>query len=329
MEQLTGLIGLTQDDLPLTPVWQETDYKQSSVGLYVYNLISPLLVAEQVDALAFQRINDAYGEALKLVPAELATFLGGRLRSRFQPSNIQIGEFDSTGIVMVTAPRAGFAILTKDMQGGAIVLSKIGVMLDAPVEGLLIAVEKDGELIRELDIDVTANDKTLYGINPLTLPLDGSTYTISYPLTGAYRPKNNQLNCGCGGKDRYINEVLAKDIRQINGNLAHGLILYGKTTCNFSAVAADLLINNQYNAAIAYLLYYRTGLNIVDRMLNGDLSPYAQLRGDDLVAKKTEWEAEAGKYLTWLTQHWKPDTVPVNRCYACGGGGMYLGGMRL
>ncbi|MCX6218355.1 hypothetical protein [Spirosoma sp.] len=259
---------------------------------------------------------DAYEAAMLQLPAEIIGFIGGRVQNRFSSFSRMIGEIDSTTIVSVSGSTAGIEFRTNVLKGGSLVIDRLGLLLNANVDALPVTVRKNGVPIRVWTLDVAMLDSASYDVTPLKLETDGSTYSITYPLLGGYYPRNNQLSCNCGNKDYNLNLVLATPLRSINGNLAHGLLLHIYSECDFTGLVCDLLANNQYTAAIGYMLYYKTGLNVIDQLENGQLSPYTQIREGELEAKKAEWTAKMSEYITWLTQNWSGN-IPDQRCYLC------------
>lgn len=367
MDCLRGLVGLiqgTSQNYGLPTPSGDDDYTSSSLGLWAWNLVGPYLLesgrmdhvgANADDVPIWQGLTSAYESALLQLPKELVGFLGNRLQSSFTTYTGRIGEVATTGIVAIDGTLAGYALPTRRLDGASLVISRIGLMLNTSVNALPITVtrydgpipvspqgtlraylasdylkDRTGEVMKVWTLDVTGNDSRTYAVTPISLPLDGSVYVISYPINGSYYPLNNRISCGCGGKDKNLNDMLMYPIGSINGDQAHGLLLDLTASCDFSGVVCDLLLNNQYTAAIGYLLYYKTGLNVLTALLGGQLSPAVQIQTADLVAKRTEWESEMSKYLTWMTTEWKTDLLPGNRCYVCNkSGNIYRGTIRL
>lgn len=324
------------------------DYTQSSLGLFAWDLVGPVLLADgRMDTYSesgdlWAGLIRAYESALLQLPAELAGFLGDRLKSSFGSYTGRLGFPASTGIVAVAGNLAGFVLPTRVLAGGSMTISKIGLLLNVTTPNLSVTVTRyhgplgrncsgnltsllaspelegqTGEVLKTWTLDVTANDAGTYAVSPLVLPLDGSVYTISYPLTGGYLPKNNRLSGCCGSNTKAISDTLTVPLASINGDMAHGLLFEVSVGCKFSGVTCDLMLNEQYNAALGYLLYYKTALNVLEDIRGGKLSPAVQIRTEDLVSRNEEWTAKMSQYLTFITQSWEPGLLPAGRCYTC------------
>lgn len=349
MDCLRGLIGLTNSPKYLDQeLGLSEDHKTSSLGKWAWELIGPILLGEgnmdtnQVTNDVWIDLINAYESALVQVAKDLPAFLGSRIQAKFGPYSGRIGETGTTGIVAVPGGLAGYALPTRELLGGSLFINKLGLMLNAEVSNLLISLTRyngpmpvlpstnltsflngsymqyaKGEVIKQWNIDVIALDSTMYKVTPMALPLDGSIYTISYQLPPGVYPMNNRLSCNCGGKDETLNKMLTTRLQSINGDHAHGLLLEMSSTCDFSGLICDLLTNNQYEASIGYMIYYRTALNVVEMLLGDKLTPAVQIRKEDLTAKRDNWEAELGKYLAWITTNWDPSFLPSSRCYMC------------
>lgn len=353
MDCLRGLVGIATD----AQLVSEPTYRDSELGLYVWSLLGPYMVNDgRLDQPGdVELVINAYESALKQVPRELIGFLGTRLQSRFVGTTGRIGETATSGVVAVPGNLAGYALPTREMQHGSLTINRIGLMLNNSVTDLPITVTRYAgplpvaptsslssflsssylqnqwpEVLKTWELDVASQDTRTYAVTPLSLPLDGSIYVFSYPLQAGYMPMNNRMSCGCGGKDRVWNEVLTTPVGALNGDHAHGLLLEVSASCDMTHAVCDWLGNVQYQAAIAYLLYYKTGLNVLRDLLGGSLSPAIQISKEDLLAKRQEWEGEMSKYLTWLTANWDSSLVPDGRCYRCDQSGqIYRGTLRI
>jgi hypothetical protein len=351
MDCLRGLVGLLKEPMQDfgAPIGVE-DYQASALNLYAWNLLGPVLLDDgnmwpnaEGNADFFGGLVDAYEAALVQVAKELPGFLGDRIKPAFPAQSRVLGEYATTGIVAVTGGLAGYALPTRLLAGATLTIRKIGLILNTSRDNVAITVTRyagplpdasygsnlnallatsyfvnqQPEVLKVWNLPVTGLDTKLYSVTPLDLPLDGSVYVISYPVTTGFYPMNNQLSCNCGNKDESINKILTQRVRSLNGDQAHGLLLDISATCDFSGLICDLLLNNQYQAAVAHIIYYKTALNVLADLLGGKLSPAIQVNKEDLEARRTDWEGELSRYLSWLTANWDSSMIPSDRCYVC------------
>lgn len=329
MNCFQNLVGITPDACECLPEAPEgVDLHASISGLYLANLVGECMVLKNdCSSDVWGVMTSALDDAHKVVTGSVLSQLGNKIQNRYTPFSGILGEGAYAGIKVVSG-NATLTLKTKQIDGMTLVLRKIGVMVNQAVSGLLVTVRKDGTAIKAYTLSVTAYSDRLYPTSPLILPLDGSTYTFSYDVGGEFMPLNNNLSCGCGGKDSIINQFFTPNIT----GPAFGFRLDMESRCDSSEVVCDMMNDAVYKTAIAYMVQYKAAELVMQRILakgQNALKTYQAFGLEAINQRMSAWKAEYDTYVNWIRSNANLRNLPENRCYKCGSNNYAVGGLKL
>lgn len=313
--KLNHLIGLA----PFGPTCSlsgilPTAITESDSGLFMTDMDSLNLDLEEArtdctkDSL-WEYLHAARKNALATMETDLLTALESMYQLQLQPFRGLLGEQRAAGYVagLTEGQTVSVSLTTRSLPGAFLKLYRIGLVVNSNVD---VQVSVPG-LVTPLTVVCSANTNSFTSLpEPLLLPLDGSTYTFSYVVSG-FVPQANKLNCDCGGQQERINQYL---IGLVNAP-ANGLILTLEAGCNgLAAVYATLAANGAAAKVLAAALRFQALALAVERILNsGTIQRFTLMEADQLYAKRNTYKKEYSDRIHWLVT---PKGIDIAGC-AC------------
>lgn len=319
------------------------DYNEGQTDIYLDELdglqLEPLSASEGCEqGDLWQMMATARANATDIFKTDLLTCLGSTLESRRHNFSGIIGDSAQNATLNLTTDKAGLVIRPYEIQGGYFNLKRIGLLFDTTAS-ITIKVFSNEDMETEIasyTMNTAANVLqyvTLTG--GLELPLWSNSvsnleYYIVYDLTGAYSPKNNKLDCGCGRTSdvSYKNWITVHGIKGDVGTdydkftttkEINGLILDGEFTCDSSRLICSdeykLDFVNGRGKQIAYAIRFRAAVSLVQKILDsGEINRYTLLGREALYGKRAHFQKEYDAWIVWLCEN---TTVVNTDCLKC------------
>lgn len=216
--------------------------------------------------------------------------------TRLQPFRGLIGQ--ETGIGYVKGLQDGqlvtTSIKTNQLPGATLTITRIGLLVSADVD---VQVNLPG-LNTPVTVVCSANTASYTTLEkPLVIALDGQNKNFSYVVQD-FRPRNNTLNCGCGGQQDRINQYLPSLI----DTPANGLLMVAEAGCNkLEAVYSAYEDGQAIMRTLARTLLLITLANAVQRIItSGTVQRFAMMENDQLLGKRASYMKDYADRINWL-----------------------------
>lgn len=231
---------------------------------------------------------------------------------RLQPFRGMIGQTESMGVVagLSEGDTVSVALATNELPGAFVRITRIGLLVsnDADVQ---VSLPGLGAPVTVVCSANTASYTTLP--EPLLLPLDGQSKTISYQIAG-FRPRNNKLNCSCGGQQERVNQYLPGLVN----TAANGLLLQAEAGCDaLGALYESYQDGEAVSRVLATTLRLITLANAIQRIItSGQIKRFTLMENDQLYGKRNAYLKDYADRINWLAG---PKGVDFTRsaCYLC------------
>lgn len=210
-----NIIGVSRSECACYP---SNPYNTSNSDLYVDELEGMENIKQALTDLSDCDSTDIWEVAMKSVDQAIRLFIGNtnaeliqKYKLRKLPFNGAIGQKTYKQTRAVTKQYAGLRIVCADVVSGSLVLKNIGtIFANTGVLTLYVYDNTNTALYTINNIATTASkwkDNTLP--TEISLPLhndyvDNVEYFIFYEVNTSNYPKDNTINCGCGGSQKYL-----------------------------------------------------------------------------------------------------------------------------
>lgn len=340
---LKNVIKLSRTQCECFDNGKPDDYNSGQSEVYLDELdglqLEPLLASEGCEqGSLWDMMARARANATMEFKTDLLMCINSNMQSRRHNFQGIIGDAAQNATLNLTTDRAGIVIRPYEILGGYFELKRIGLLFNAtsPITIKVFSNEDMENEIASYNMNTTANVLQYVTLSePLKLPLwsndvNNIEYYIVYDLTGAYLPKNNKLDCGCGGRS----DVSYKSwitLHGISGNVGtdysnysttkeiNGLLLDGIFTCDSTRLICSdeypLDFVNGKGLEIAYAIRFRAAVTLVQKILDsGEINRYTLLGREALYGKRAHFQKKYEEWLMWLCQN---TTVVNTDCLMC------------
>jgi hypothetical protein len=207
-----------------------------------------------------------------------------------------IGQEEGIGYVkgLVDGQTVAVTLNPELLPGASLTITKIGLVVSADVD---VQVSLPG-LAGPITVVCSANTASYTTLpEPLVIPLDGKPKVFSYTVQG-FRPRNNTLNCGCGGQQDRINQYF----RGLVDTPAFGLLLGAEASCNkIEAVFTAYEDGGAVSRTLARTLLLITLANAIQRIItSGEISRFTMMETDQLYGKRNNYMKDYADRINWL-----------------------------
>jgi hypothetical protein len=219
--------------------------------------------------------------------------------TRLQGFRGLIGQEQGTGYVkgLTDGQLVTTSIRTNRLPGAMLTITKIGLLVSADVD-VQVNLPRLTSPVTVVCSANTASYTTLQ--KPLFITLDGQNKDFSYVVQD-FRPRNNTLNCGCGGQQDRINQYLPNLIDVP----ANGLLLVAEAGCDkLAAVYTAYEDKGAIMRTLARTLLLITLVNAVQRiMTSGKISRFTMMDDEGLRNKRASYLKDYADRINWLANN--------------------------
>lgn len=273
-------------------------------------------------------------EAIYTVIAELTAAIQMRTKPRRDMFKGLIGEESYKNTRQMTTAMAGSSLLMAPVRGGTMMIRAIGTIFNA-VDAFNVGIYGKDGLIQAVPVTTLANKVTWTElVDHIELPMrDRRTryhrYDFVYQVDGSSSPKDNTVNCGCGGtssynrmrplwestKDPWSEWVLAAGIEGNDiddrenwkySKYANGIILDVYFKCDSSLIVCDERMD--YNSdpmahVLAHTFRFKAAELLIGKILSSpDISVYTMSNREQYAANKEFFIEKSNSRIAYLAQ---------------------------
>ena len=344
MSCLDKIIGLSQTECACFDEDKPTDYNVSLSGVYLDELDGfPGLetlgsISNCEEGSIWKIMEKALEKSILQFKADMLSGMENAFKTRRPNFKGLIGDIAFNNTLILTQNKAGIRIRSHNVVGGYFDLTRIGLMFNA-TSSITIKVFSNLDQVNEIasyTMMTAANNTQFVRLtNPLRLPLWSETghhieYYLVYDLTGAYYPKNNKLDCGCGKKMdvSYKNWISLEGIRGNAGtmyndfqssNELNGLVIEGSFTCDSSRLICSdeypLDFNSGRALQMAYAVRFKTAQSVIQKVLDtNEINRPNMLSREALYGKRNSF---GKKYEEWIEYLVTNTEILNSDCLVC------------
>lgn len=258
--------------------------------------------------------------------ADLLSCINDSYQSKRPNYSGVIGQTTFNSTLNITDNMAGVKYIFPTIVGGKMIVKRIGVMVNASTNVTVKVFNNDENsttAIAQYTIAAAANSATFATlVTPLELPLWSKNgvqleYYFVYSLTGAFLPKNNKPDCGCGGNKTAINWKQWINAYGIKGNSANAFSTFTSTTelnglvvdAEFKCDMSRLICSDEYpmdftsgrDLQIAYAIRFKAGALAIDNALSlGEINRFTMLDREALYGKRNHYRKQYEDLIPYL-----------------------------
>jgi hypothetical protein len=302
----------------------------------------------------WETITDAMQTAIKLTVTDSNILLGKTYALKREPLNGQVvGDIKARETYNPAANYAVIRIACNPIKGGYFTLRKLGTIFEAIGSFNVSLYNNVDGFLESFAVTSLANKHLATPLNKKYPVYSKYTncleYYLVYEFDDVNRPKDNAASCGCGGETLNYNlasPYFAKNYRNaqwtkyvmvgstvinslseledglsnVASNKMLGLTLELDFACDVNSVICDEdagldFTGNKFAMALAFAIYYQTGVQLANKFLNNKtLDPKKLINTDKWEENAIEWQAKYSDYLTYLVSE---VSIKANDCFTC------------
>jgi len=349
------IVGLSAADCECIAQDRPEDYNVSKSGLFLDELspISSLIGPAECDKTVWDLAQNAVDSAVTQFVADSNALLGQKYRLKRKAVSKQVlGEIKHKDTV---SPGKNYAVVTVDcspVRGGAMRLRNLGGVFSQVGPVSVDLYDNVSGYLSTHEITTVANKHTEVAVN-LDLPLyskyvENVQYYLVYQFDENNPPKDNRLNCGCGGwtpsyntnapyyrnvgghkrapwadyvmvGGRQINSVSElEDEVTVMSNRMYGLTLELDFSCKVDEVLCEDALDfsgNPLALSMALAIQYSAAVKLSDSVLrSGVLSRENMVNRDEWEEAALTWQAKYNEHVNYIVS--EVDHT-ANDCLAC------------
>lgn len=334
MTCLENIIKLSRTECECFDEGKPTDYNEGKSEVYLDELqgltLSGLQGSESCEAgglwdmMARSREN-----AVLQFRSDLMAAIQMNYTSKRPNYSGTIGDLAFNSTLNLTEDKAGLVIRPYQIVGGYMTINRLALMFNvtAPITIKVYNNEDYTTEIASYNVNSAANTVQYVALSvPLKLPLWSTSvstleYYIVYDLTGAYLPKNNKLDCGCG-KSVSVTWKNWISMHGIKGSSSSTFNTYATTKelnglavdATFSCESGRLICSEEYPLdfsgndgramQIAYAVRFKAGEMLVQKILDSDaINRYTLMNREALYGKRAHYQKKYEEWILYLVEN--------------------------
>jgi hypothetical protein len=303
---LTNVIKLSRTECECFDDDKPTDYNEGQADVYLDELegISLTILGGAADCEKggiWELLAWAREEATKAFKADLLGCIGTNYTPRRPAYSGVLGQNSFTSSLNLSESIVGLKMAFPQIVGGTMTVKRIGLAVNQSVPVTVDVYNNDENQTTPLasyTINTTANSLTYATLGtPLELPMWSNNvsrleYYFVYTRTSGLQPKDNKMDCGCGGvPPAWKQWVLPVGMQGNNNsysqfttsNKANGILLDVDFRCNTARLICSDdkpfdFNNNGWDMQIAYAVRWKAGALLLQKMLDSaNLNRYTMM----------------------------------------------------
>lgn len=332
MECLENVIKLSRTECTCFDADKPMDVSEGKSDIYLDELegLNLKLIESASDCESgslWDMMSKARENATKQFKADLLTAVAVNYTPKRPAFSGIIGSTQFTRTLALTANQALLKWTPYRIVGGYMTIKQIGLLFNT-TSSFNISVYSNEDQVTPIAVyPVTSAANTLQYVTlttPLRLPLwskniTGLEYYFVYDLTGAYLPKDNKSDCGCGSGSAL---TMFKNWGSVKGSVGNspapfssftdtaelnGLLLDASFTCETSRIicSEDAPLdfdNDAFAMNFAYAIRAKAGEMLIEMILaSGEINRFTMLDREVLWGKRNRYRALYDEWISWLS----------------------------
>lgn len=354
-----NIIGFTEDECPCLEDSRPADFNESQSGLYLDELkpIASLDGLMKCEKTIWYQLEKARTSAVKSFVSDTNALLGKKFSLKRETFSGVIGEIKKKEPFISDRNYLVVRIACAPIKSGILLLKGVDTIFEGTgTVNLELHSNLDG-LISSHVLNTTANKLTTNEIG-VELPLYSKYFNskgLEYFLVVQYdsnnKPKDTELNCGCGGNSSslkfnkehpYFNSIgrhrenkwaewimcggmttnsvseLQEELPEMISNKMFGLVLDVELKCKIQEVICDKqmdFLGNPLAMSAAYAIYYKAGFNMLEYILKSEeLSRESMVNSESLEESQIEWIEKYNEQVKYIVSN---INIKANDCFKC------------
>ena len=350
-----NIIGIARADCPCIPTDPPSGYNTSTSGLYLTD-VAPFDSLQWDENCTDGSIWDLSAKAVSQAVTTFVADTNALLMRKFSPKREkfkgQIGEATGRETFNTEHTYAGNRLAFNPIRGGVAKITHIGTLFNGAGTVELNVYNALNELVATRTVDVLNGWK----LNALSTPITLETYIefspkheyfIVYTYNASNKPRQNNINCGCGGFVPWFDTNKPMWAQHHPGNRSwanwvqvggwsgdtltdfdqtanststqmNGLALQIELGCDVGQVLCNGSLDfetDPFALSIAYAIRYKAWELLAARLLSSNtITRQTVVNREMLQALKKEWNASYAENVNYITQEAQ---VRQNDCLAC------------
>jgi len=334
MECLENVIKLSRTECECFDADKPVDVSEGKSDIYLDELegLNLKLIESASDCESgslWDMMSKSRENATKQFKTDLLTAISVNYTPKRPAFSGIIGSTQFTRTLALTTNQALLKVTPYPIVGGYMTIKQIGLLFNASASFNISVYSNEDETTPIAVYPVTSTANSLQYVTlttPLKLPLwskliDGLEYYFVYDLTGAYLPKDNKSDCGCGGGSQ---KTLFKNWVNVKGSVGNspalfstftdttelnGLILDASFTCETSRIicSEDSPLDFENDAMAmnyAYAIRAKAGEMLIEMILaSGEINRFTMLDREVLWGKRNRYRALYEEWIGWISNN--------------------------